>query len=65
MASMRENLTLLHVNKKGADQPGHLRSLISTFVICFQVSMVANHATCTISIFQLVSVAKQAGLSLT
>ena len=30
--STRENLTLLHVNNTGPDQPVHLRSLISTFV---------------------------------
>ena len=26
---------LLHENNNGADQPAHLRSLISTYVICF------------------------------
>ena len=30
---MPENLSLLHANNKGADQPAHQRSLISTFVI--------------------------------
>ena len=27
-------LTMLHVNNEVADQPAHLHSLISTFVIC-------------------------------
>ena len=29
LASSREDLTLLHANNKGADQPAHLRSLVS------------------------------------
>ena len=37
---MPENLTLLHTNNKGADQPAHLGSLIGTFV-----SVIANLAT--------------------
>ena len=32
-ATSRENLFLPYANNKGADQPAHLRSLISTFVI--------------------------------
>ena len=31
--SMRENLILLHTNNKGTAQPGHLRILVSAFVI--------------------------------
>ena len=31
-----EDLILFHVNNKGADQPKHLRSLVSTFVVCFR-----------------------------
>ena len=61
----QENLALLHVNKKSADQPAHLHSLISTFVIRYLESIGANHAPCKISIFQLVYVAEQLGLSLT
>ena len=34
-ASTRENLTLVYVNNKGADQPAHSRRLISAFVIPF------------------------------
>ena len=33
LASWRECLILLYVYNKGADQPAHLRSLVSTFVI--------------------------------
>ena len=33
-ASTQENLTLLHVNNKGADQSTHPHSLIRTFGIC-------------------------------
>ena len=29
----RENLILLHANNKGADQPAHMRRLISAFFI--------------------------------
>ena len=45
---------------------GHisLRILICTFVILSLVGIVANLATCTISNYQIVSVAKKAGLSL-
>ena len=38
---MPENLTFLHTNNKDAEQPAHLRSLISTFV-----SIIANLAIC-------------------
>ena len=47
----RENLTLLHANNKGANQPGHLGSLISTFDIHCQSSMVSFvylHKTATL-----------------
>ena len=40
-ASMQENLTLLHGNNKGADQPAHSHSLISAFVT------LENHCTRT------------------
>ena len=35
----RENLTLMYVNNKDADQPVYLHGLISTFVICFLVNI--------------------------
>ena len=38
-------------NNKGADQPAHPRSLISTFVIHFLESIISKLATCKISIF--------------
>ena len=38
-------------NNKGADQPGHPRSLISAFVIRFLESAIFNLATGEISIF--------------
>ena len=41
-ASAQENLTLLHANNKVADQPWHLDSLISTFVIGFLVVLQLN-----------------------
>ena len=41
-AAMGENLTLLHANSKGADQPAHLHSLISTIVIGFLQSIQEN-----------------------
>ena len=33
-ATSCENLFMAYVNKKGADQPAHLHSLISAFVVC-------------------------------
>ena len=54
---------MLHLNNKGADQPAHWRSLVSTFVIGSMVSIIAKLATGKISIFYLLSVSKQVGLS--
>ena len=64
---MRENLTLLHGNNKGVDHTAHSRSLDSAFVIRFlkNIIYVGKLAACNISIFRLVLVAEQAGLSLT
>ena len=39
------------VNNKGADQPSHPRSLISTFVIRFLESIISKLATSQILIF--------------
>ena len=64
-ASTRESLTLLNANNKGADQPAHLRSLVSAFVIRFLESKNTTLATSKISIFLLVYVAEQTGLRLT
>ena len=54
-------------NNKGADQPAHPRSLISAFVIRLLESIihVSKFAASEILIFELVSVAEQAGLNLT
>ena len=51
-------------NNTGADQPAHLRSLISAFVIRILDSTILNLATGEISIFKLVLVAKKTGLKL-
>ena len=51
-------------NNKGADQPAHLDSLISALVIHLLESIICKLATAEISIFQLVSVAKETGLKL-
>ena len=50
-ASSRENLLLPYANNKGADQPAHPRSLISTFVV-----------RCLDSIIPLVSISKSSSL---
>ena len=49
---------------KGADQPAHPRSLISAFVIRFSERIISKLATYESSIFLLVSVAEETGLSL-
>ena len=51
-------------SNKGADQPAHARRLISAFVIRLLESMISLFASSEISIFYLVSVAKETGLSL-
>ena len=47
-----------------ADQPAHLRRLISAFIIHFSESIIRKLATGEISIFYLVSVAKKNDLKL-
>ena len=54
-----------YANNKGADQPAHLRSLISTFVVRCLDSMICILAISKVSRYQLASVAEQAGLNLT
>ena len=51
-------------NNTGADQPAHSRSLISAFVICLLESIIYRLAASEISIVQLISVAKETGLTL-
>ena len=40
--AMRENLTLFHANNNGTDQPAHLHSLISAFVIYLNSCSIYN-----------------------
>ena len=54
-----------YANNKGADQPAHPRSLISTFVVRCLDSMIFILALSKVSKFQLASVAEQTGLNLT
>ena len=53
------------MNNKGANQPAHLRSLISAFVVRCLDSIIPLLAISRVSRPWLVSVAEQAGLSLT
>ena len=62
-ASVRVNLTVIYKTTKGADQPTHPHSLIITFVVHYREIIVGKPVPCNISIFLLVSVAKQVGLS--
>ena len=52
-----------YANNKGADQPAHRRSLISTFVVRCLDSIITLVFTSEISSFYLISVTAQAGLS--
>ena len=60
---MRKPITP-YANNKGADQPAHLRSLISTFVVRCLDSIIPLVSISEISSLYLASVAAQAGLSL-
>ena len=54
-----------YANNKGADQPAHQRSLISTFIFRCLGSMICILAISKRSRFQSASVAEQASLNLT
>ena len=54
-----------NANNKGADQPAHPRSLISTFVVHCLDSMICILALSKVSRLYLVSVSEKAGLNLT
>ena len=54
-----------YANNKGADQPAHLRSLISAFVVHCLDSIMPLLAMAEISRLKLVSIAEQAGWSFT
>ena len=60
-----KNLFLPYANNKGADQPAHPRSLISTFVVRSLDSIISVVSVSEISSLYLASVAEQAGLCLT
>ena len=60
-ASMRENLTSLHVSNKGADQPEHMRSLIHAFIVRCLESTLTTLDTHKISVFILASLCRWAG----
>ena len=51
-------------NNTGADQPAPPGRLISAFVTCFMESITSKLATGEISIFYLISVAKETGLNI-
>ena len=53
-----------YANNKGADQPAHLRSLISAFVVLCLDSIISLESIAEISRVELASVAAQAGLCL-
>ena len=63
--STREKSVRVFAKNEGADQPAHLRRLISTFVFRLLESIISILATSENSTFLLVSVAEQAGLKLT
>ena len=52
------------VNNKGTDQPAHLCSLVSAYVIRLMESTISRLTSSEISCFRLVSVAEQASLNL-
>ena len=58
-------LFMLYANNKGADQPGHPRSLFSAFVVRCSDSIIPLLDIAEIAILHLVSVGEQAGWSLT
>ena len=54
-----------YANNKGADQPAHSCSLISTFIVRYLDSIIPLLAIAEISRLKLASVAEHAGLCLT
>ena len=56
---------MLYGNNKGADQPAHLRSLISAFIVRCLDNVMSLVSVTKISSLLLASVAEQASLSLT
>ena len=64
-AASWQNLFMPYTNNKGADQPAHPHSLISTFVVRYLDSIISLVSISEISSLYLASVAEQAGLSVT
>ena len=64
-ATSWQNLLFPYANNKGADQPAHLRSLISAFVVHCLDSIIPQVSISEISSLYLASLAAQAGLCLT
>ena len=64
-STSRESQILSKANNKGADEPRHLRSLISAFNLHYLESIVDKLSLCKCSILLIVSVAQQARFSLT
>ena len=62
---MRKRVLCHMRTTKGADQPAHLRSLISMFVVRCLDSVMSLVSVTKISSLMLASVAEQASLSLT
>ena len=62
---MRKNLFMPYANNKGADQPVHLRSQISAFVVCCLDSIIPLVSKSIISSLYLAFLDAQASLSLT
>ena len=50
-ALTQQNQTMLHAHNKGTDQPLHVHSLISAFIICSLENILPKLVTCQISIF--------------
>ena len=57
-------LTLLHASSKGADQPVDPHRLTNAFSIRSLKRIISKYVPCEISIFWLVCIAEQVGLSL-
>ena len=57
-------MSMSYANNKAANQPAHLRSLISAFVVHCLDSIISLDSIAEISRLQLVSVAAQASLCL-
>ena len=64
-ATSWENLFLPYANNKGADQPAHPRSLISTFIVRCLDSIISLVSISEISNLYVASVSAKAGMGIT